>query len=509
MKLTTYFWCGLLTTLNIIINAVTRGRVVWLEGRVRRAVFINWGRRFRYRPLKFVQPTTEAEIIELLQNAKHVRVFGSAHSFNAGVVTEGTLVSLDKYSGVIGKDLQKKQITVKGGTRMRDVIKVLHDEGLAFAALPSHDAQSIGGILATDVHGTGRDWGFVSQSVVRLKIINGKGEVLVCEPADDLFKAAIGGIGAVGIIVEVVVQGVDRFNVAQKVEVADLAYVEKNLDQLIQENDHVSLYLFPFADKCQINTWNRTAKRKSWLGPLREFLTISLDALLAAWMGNLAAYLGFLPAISFLLYRVKKGSNLVLESNQAFNRTIYHTHQELEFTVPFARTFELSRRFLARYEEMYPTRLPYMLLEVRFTPAGHDRTLIGPGQEQRCTWIDLVCNDSDGFESYYEAAEKIIKQVEARPHLGKSCLSWERADFERMYCERFTRFCQLMAAHDPEGKFANQFLRQLFGQKEEVAALMGLVEVPDVNDGQEGQEQPKEGNGDNLAARVRHARLPY
>jgi hypothetical protein len=47
------------------------------------------------------------------------------------------------------------------------------------------------------------------------------------------------------------------------------------------------------------------------------------------------------------------------------------------------------------------------------------------------------------------------------------------------------------------------------GSSEEVAALMGLVEVPDVNDGQEGQEQPKEGNGDNLAARVRHARLPY
>jgi FAD/FMN-containing dehydrogenase len=346
------------------------------------------------------------------------------------------------------------------------VIKALYDEGLAFAALPSHDAQSIGGILSTDVHGTGRDWGFVSQSVVRLKIINGKGEVLVCEPEDELFKAAIGGIGAVGIIVEVVVQGVDRFNIEQKVEVADLAFVEQNIEQLIQENDHISLYLFPFADKCQINTWNRTTKRKSWLGSQREFVTISLDALLAASMGNLAAYLGLLPAISFLMYRVKKGSNLVLESNEAFNRTIYHTHQELEFTIPFAQTFELSRRFLALYEEMYPTRLPYMILEVRFTPADHDRTLIGPGQTQRCSWIDLVCNDSEGYEAYYEAAEKILKQIEARPHLGKSCTSWERGDFERLYGDNFTRFCELMSTHDPEGKFANQFMRQLFGPKD-------------------------------------------
>ena len=42
------------------------------------------------------------------------------------------------------------------------------------------------------------------ESVVRLKLIDGKGEILECEPADDLFKAAIGGIGAVGIIVDVI-----------------------------------------------------------------------------------------------------------------------------------------------------------------------------------------------------------------------------------------------------------------------------------------------------------------
>ena len=115
-------------------------------------------------------------------------------------------MSLDDYSGLIWKDLDKKQIAVKGGTRVRDVIALLFDEGLAFSALPSHDAQSMAGILSTDVHGTGREWGFVSESVVRLKLVDGKGEVHECGPADDLFEAAIGGVGAVGVISEVVVQ---------------------------------------------------------------------------------------------------------------------------------------------------------------------------------------------------------------------------------------------------------------------------------------------------------------
>ena len=463
MKISSYFRVAFATTFNIILNALTLGRYVWLEGRVRSGVFMNWARRFQYYPKNFVQPTTEAEIAGIVKNAKRLRVFGSAHSFNGGVVVDDTLMSLDRYSGVVWKDPAKKQIAVKAGTRVRDVIRAMHDEGLAFAAQPSHDAQSIAGILSTDVHGTGRDWGFVSESVVSLKLIDGHGEIVECRPGDDLFKAAIGGIGAVGIILEVVVQGVDRFNVQQKTEISDLTYVKNNLERLLQENDHFSLYLFPFTKKCQINTWNRTTRERSYLGTVREFLSISMDALLAAWFGNLVAYTGLLPVLSTLTHSIKKGSNLVLESSEAFTRTIYHLHQELEFTVPFEETFEACHRFIWLYEQMYPDRLPYTIFEVRFTPAGHDLTLIGAGRERRSTWIDLVCNDSAGLEKYYAAAETYLKRDGARPHLGKYCESIDRGDLERVHQEHFVKFKHLVAKHDPEGKFANSFTHRLFG----------------------------------------------
>ncbi len=79
----------------------------------------------------------------------------------------------------------------------------------------------------------------------------------------------------------------------------------------------------------------------------------------------------------------------------------------------------MCHRFLDLYEKMYSKEMPYGLLDVRFTPAGHDRTLIGAGRMCRSTWIDLICNDSYGFEKYYAAAEEVIKEVGARPHLGK------------------------------------------------------------------------------------------
>lgn len=481
MKLFGYLRVASFTTWNIVLNAATLGRYVWLEGGVRRGVFTNWAKRFRHTPGEFTLPSTEAEIVDLVRRSRSVRVFGSGHSFNSGVVSEGTLVSLDAYSGLLWKDRDGRRMAVKGGTRVRDVVKLLFDEGLAFRALPSHDAQSIAGILSTDVHGTGnvlgtgKEWGFVSQSVVGLKLVDGKGDIHECGPADDLFKAAVGGVGAVGIVTEVVVEGEKRFDVEQKVRTMDVSFVKENLGRMLAENDHLSLYLFPFSDKCRVNTWNRTGKSRTRFGDLWEFFRTSVDALGAAWVGNFLAYSGLLRKVAPLVYGIESGSNLVLESNKAFNRTIYHLHQELEFTVPFEDTFEACEQFIELYERMYSSGLPYALFEVRFTPE-HDRTLIGAGRGRRSSWIDLVLDDSEGFEEYYAAAERLVKELRARPHLGKFCETFGREDLQRLHGDNFTKFLDLVRRHDPEGKFANAFTRRLFGDRTLPAPQTGSEE---------------------------------
>jgi hypothetical protein len=472
VKIGSYLRVGFNTTLNIILYAATTGKYLWLEGRVSGGIFRNWARRFRYTPIMYAEPSSEQEIVEIVRDCAKVRVFGSGHSFNDGNVSDEVLISLDNYSGLVSKDSANRQITVRGGTRVRDVVKLLAQDGLAFAALPSHDAQSIAGILATDVHGTGRDWGFVSSSVVRLKLLDGNADLIMCEPADDLFRAVIGGIGAVGIILEVTVQGVPRFNISQRVDICALEEVRRSLDRLIATNDHFSLYLFPFTAQCQVNTWNHTDRPHSRNADIREFCNISLDALLAAWVGNLLAYTKLLPLSDYwsrLSYLVRRGSNLVLESDCAYNRTIYHLHQELEFTVPYEATFGVCDRLVELYKDLYSSGLPYTLLEVRFTPAGHDRTLIGPGRERRSVWIDIVCNDSDGFETYYAAAVRLIKELGGRPHLGKYCNGFNVDYLQKLHGEYLQTFQHVMVQHDPSGKFSNAFTERLFGNKAHLA----------------------------------------
>jgi hypothetical protein len=115
------------------------------------------------------------------------------------------------------------------------------------------------------------------------------------------------------------------------------------------------------------------------------------------------------------------------------------------------------------YEALYRQQpLPYALFEVRFTPAGHDRTLVGAGRDRRSTWIDLVLDDSRGFERYYAAAESLIKQIGARPHLGKFCQNITSVDLQNAHGASFTQFQQLVQQYDPTGKFKNSLTRRIF-----------------------------------------------
>lgn len=132
--------------------------------------------------------------------------------------------------------------------------------------------------------------------------------------------------------------------------------------------------------------------------------------------------------------------------------------------MPFEETFAAARRFMALYERMYREEpLPYVLFEVRFTPEGHDRTLLGTGRGRCSTWIDLVCEDSPGYERYYRAAWEVLRGMDARPHLGKWCGELGPDDLRRLHGPHFDAFLDLVREHAPDGVFRNAFTARLLG----------------------------------------------
>lgn len=454
---------ALKTILNAAAYLLSRGRLLLLEGRWGMGYYRNWSGDRRHRA-DVALPTTEEEVVGLVRTASAIRVVGAGHSFNDGLATTGTTVSLEHLSGVVAIDRDARRVTVWGGTRLRDLTPVLLAEGLAFASLASHDAQSIAGILSTDVHGTGHGPSHFSDQVLSMRLVDGRGQVHELTPADELFRAAIGGIGTVGIITQVTVQCVDAFDLRQATLVETRGWAEENLSTLLAGHDHVSFYVYPFTDLLHAHTWDRTDAPRSPLGGTREAVNEAKAAVVAATFGDAIAHLGRLPDMAEAGMRMQAATNLVLHSHEAFSRTQYHLHQELEIAVPVERVWSDLDDIIAIYEQMYRDGpLPFLLVEVRFSPAGHDRALLGAGADRASAWLCLCCNQSGEVGRYFDAVEEWIRSTDSRIHLGKWCERLDAGDIAQMHGERFDRFQRVRADADPSGRFLNPFVRRVLG----------------------------------------------
>src|SRR3954471_3133328 len=87
--------------------------------------WVNWSGSQRAAPKQFARPASRRELAEVVAGAPGpIRVAGAGHSFSAGVVTDGTLLSLDALDRVL--DVDGTLVRVEAGIRLRALSRELH-----------------------------------------------------------------------------------------------------------------------------------------------------------------------------------------------------------------------------------------------------------------------------------------------------------------------------------------------------------------------------------------------
>lgn len=124
---------------------------------------------------------------------------------NAG----GILVDGPSLSGVIEADMEARTVRVLAGTSLDDLMKWFVPLGLFVPVTPGTRFVTVGGAIASDVHGKNHhvagSWG---NHVVSMRLIDGLGQMreLSRENDAELFWATIGGMGLTGIVVDATIQ---------------------------------------------------------------------------------------------------------------------------------------------------------------------------------------------------------------------------------------------------------------------------------------------------------------
>ena len=125
----------------------------------------NWAGNVVYRAHQVSQPSSLAELRELLQASSQARVLGTGHSFNRIADTPGLLVSLAGLPPVIDIDPGRSVVSVGGGVTYEALAPELSRAGFALPTLASLPRLSVAGACATASHGSGDGNGNLATSV--------------------------------------------------------------------------------------------------------------------------------------------------------------------------------------------------------------------------------------------------------------------------------------------------------------------------------------------------------
>lgn len=151
-------------------------------------------------------PTSVEEVQEAVRRSTGPLSVGGGHfSMGGQTASPGSLhLDMRRLNGIVALKPQERSIRVQAGIRWCDIQRFVDPHGLAVKIMQSYANFTVGGSLSVNVHGRYVGLGPLILSVRAIRLVLASGEALEARPDahPEVFYGAIGGYGALGVIVE-------------------------------------------------------------------------------------------------------------------------------------------------------------------------------------------------------------------------------------------------------------------------------------------------------------------
>lgn len=422
----------------------------------------------RFRPQRFLTPSSEAELANALRDgAAPVRVMGAGHSFSPLIETQGTLVSLDAFQGVMGVDRPGLTTRLRAGTKLHALGRPLFDAGVALINQGDVDRQTIGGAIGTGTHGTGPTLGSLSAELQAFRLVTAEGQVLDCSRTSnpEVWAAGCVSFGSLGVMSELTLNVRPTYRLRERQWLMPLEQCFRELATHRDATRHFELFCFPYADvvlaKSLAETDEPGAPPLTSAELFERGERYGIDQRAFACGAELAR---LVPALSASLQRLfARAATIGQEEKVGFSHEVFPSPRgvrfnELEYALPAAEGIDCVRELMAairrrKLSGVYP-------LEVRFIKG--DEGWLSPFYQRDSVSISVHQYHKQGHGELFGLAETIFRRYGGRPHWGK-LHELNALDLARLY-PRFGEYRELRRRLDPRGKLLNAHLRRIFGE---------------------------------------------
>ena len=436
---------------------------------IRNRTWVNWSGSVTAQPDTIAYPTSEKELINLVNNARKdnskVKVIGSGHSCSPiGVTNSGTFVVLNRYNAILDFDSEQNTITVEAGCSLQKIADYLERNDRALANTGTIVDQTISGAMSTGTHGSGIRLGSIDQQIIAFTLVTADGRIREFKrsDSDSYFQAAVVSMGTLGIISTVTLQCVSNYNLEVRAEGISFDTMLTKLP-LAQQEENLRFWWVPHTDKVQFWSAKKTNQ------PVQQqdgFISWFNNMLIGNHLHEFGLWLTSffpqsIPWLNQLMYSL------------SFDKKIHHTGKYLdvltlpikvkqyvmEYAIPIEDTATVLKEIkhtLGR-EELYV----HMPIEVRFAPKNENWLSMAYGRDT--CYIGIITYKPYGKEiphtEYFHKIHQVFAKYEGRPHWAKVNF-YRDQDFARLY-PRWEEFKKLKEQLDPQHMFTNAYMANL------------------------------------------------
>jgi len=416
------------------------------------ATWRNWSGSVVAAPAEIARPTSASELCQRVAQAKKVRVVGAGHSFMPLCETDGLLLNLEDMAGEIVVAPDRASAWIPAGWPIQRVTEALWAEGLSLSNQGDIDKQAIAGAMSTGTHGTGRALGSLSTMALAFELVMADGRIVQCDQSteSELFQAQRLGLGMLGVMHRVRMAVVPAFRLKETIRRARLAEILESWDDLAARHRHVEFFVFPYAEHALLKTLDVAESGDDAIptDPTRWIFQAACDLVAAA--PRLAA-----PVQRFLTRGISS-STRTAPAWRIFPSERDIRFEEMEGEIPAAAGPDTLRAAMA---EVRGRALP-IIFPFEFRTVAADDIWLSPMNAGPCVSISFHQYAKMPWREAFAAVEAVFQAAGGRPHWAKRH-SLTSDDVLRLY-PMARRWGVARRDADPEGKFMNAHLRQLF-----------------------------------------------
>src|SRR5271169_2732670 len=205
----------------------------------------NWAGNLEYSTENLYAAKTFEQVQDFVRKQTKLKVLGSRHCFNNIADSKDAFLSLKPLDEIVSLDAQARTVTVDAGITYGQLAPLLDAKGFALHNLASLPHISVAGACTTATHGSGEKNGNLSTAVSALQFVTASSDVLNLSRGKDgeVFRGAIVGLGALGVISSVTLDIQPTYKMRQYVyENLPLSAVQDHFDAIESSAYSVSLF---------------------------------------------------------------------------------------------------------------------------------------------------------------------------------------------------------------------------------------------------------------------------